>query len=110
MSRWNKEVFEHQLPSDLPITWNTNLRTTAGEAQHPQDASLTLPHSDFSLLLVPYSSKQQLGCMARNAPTHCLLCGVCISCSSIMRRLLWAKDEHKVCRYIIACLDRMSSH
>ena len=25
-------------------------------------------------------------------------------------RLLWAKDQHAVCRFIIACLDRMSSH
>ncbi len=33
-----------------------------------------------------------------------------LSCSSVMRRLLWAKDQHEVCRYIIACLDRMSSH
>ena len=31
-------------------------------------------------------------------------------CSSVMRRLLWAKDQHEVSRYIIACLDRMSSH
>ena len=30
--------------------------------------------------------------------------------SSVMRRLLWAKDQHQVCRYIIACLDRVSSH
>ena len=35
---------------------------------------------------------------------------VFLSCSSVMRRLLWAKDQHEVCRYIIACLDRMSSH
>ena len=33
-----------------------------------------------------------------------------MSCSSVMRRLLWAKDQHEVSRYIIACLDRMSSH
>ena len=34
-----------------------------------------------------------------------------LSCSSvIMRQLLWAKDQHEVCRYIKACLDRMSSH
>ena len=33
-----------------------------------------------------------------------------LSCSSIMRRLLWAKDQHEVCRYIIACLDWMSLH
>ena len=33
-----------------------------------------------------------------------------LSCFSAMRRLLWAKDQHEVCRYIIACLDRMSSH
>ena len=33
-----------------------------------------------------------------------------LSCSSIMSRLLWAKDPHEVSRYIIACLDRMSSH
>ena len=33
-----------------------------------------------------------------------------LSCSSVMRRLLWAKDQHEVCRYIIACHDRMSSH
>ena len=34
-----------------------------------------------------------------------------LSRSSIMRRLLWAKDQHEVCRYRgIACLDRMSSH
>ena len=31
-------------------------------------------------------------------------------CSSVIRRLLCAKDQHEVCRYIIACLDRMSSH
>ena len=29
-----------------------------------------------------------------------------LPCSSVMRRLLWAKDQHEVCRYIIACLDR----
>ena len=28
-----------------------------------------------------------------------------LSCSSVMRRLLWAKDQH-VCRHIIACLDQ----
>ena len=33
-----------------------------------------------------------------------------LSCSSVMMRLLWAKDQHEVCRYILACLDRMSSH
>ncbi len=33
-----------------------------------------------------------------------------LPCSGVMRRLLWAKDQHEVCRYIIACLDRMSSH
>ena len=33
-----------------------------------------------------------------------------LPCSSVMRWLLWAKDQHEVCRYIIACLDRMSSH
>ena len=33
-----------------------------------------------------------------------------LSCSSVMKRLLWAKDQHEVCRYIIACLDRKSSH
>ncbi len=33
-----------------------------------------------------------------------------LPCSSVMRRLLWAKDQHEVCRYIIACLDRMSLH
>ena len=33
-----------------------------------------------------------------------------LPCSSVMRRLLWAKDQHEVCRYIIACLDRISSH
>ena len=33
-----------------------------------------------------------------------------MSCSSVMRRPLWAKDQREVCRYIIACLDRMSSH
>ena len=33
-----------------------------------------------------------------------------LSDSSVMRRLLWAKAQHEVCRYIIACLDRMSSH
>ena len=33
-----------------------------------------------------------------------------LPCSSVMRRLLWAKDRHEVCRCIIACLDRMSSH
>ena len=27
-----------------------------------------------------------------------------LSCSSIMRRLLWAKDQHEISRYIIACL------
>ena len=32
-----------------------------------------------------------------------------LSCSSVIRRLLWAKDQHEVCRYSIACLDRMSS-
>ena len=32
-----------------------------------------------------------------------------LPCSGVMRRLLWAKDQHEVCRYIIACLDRMSS-
>ncbi|KAK9861778.1 hypothetical protein WJX84_009911 [Apatococcus fuscideae] len=36
-SRWNKEVFEHQLPSDLPITWNTNLRTTAGLTHYKRE-------------------------------------------------------------------------
>ena len=25
-----------------------------------------------------------------------------LSCSSVMRRLIWAKDQHEVCRYIIA--------
>ena len=33
-----------------------------------------------------------------------------LSCSSVMRGLLWTKDQHEVCRYIIACLDRMSLH
>ena len=33
-----------------------------------------------------------------------------LSCSGVMRRLLWAKDQHALCRYIIACLDNMSSH
>ena len=33
-----------------------------------------------------------------------------LSCYSVMRRLLWAKDQHEVCIYIIACLDRMLSH
>ena len=33
-----------------------------------------------------------------------------LPCSGVMRRLLWARDQHEVCRYIIACLDRMSSH
>ena len=33
-----------------------------------------------------------------------------LSYSSVMRRLLWAKDQHEVCRYIIACLDRGSSY
>ena len=33
-----------------------------------------------------------------------------LSCSGVMRRLLWAKDQHDVCRYIVACLDKMSSH
>ena len=33
-----------------------------------------------------------------------------LPCAGVMRRLLWAKDQHEVCRYIIACLDRMSSH
>ena len=33
-----------------------------------------------------------------------------LPCSSVMRRLLWVKDQHEVCRYIIACLDRMPSH
>ena len=30
-----------------------------------------------------------------------------LSCSSVMSQLLWAKDQHEVSRYIIACLDRM---
>ena len=29
-----------------------------------------------------------------------------LSDSSVMRRLLWAKDQHEVCRYIIACFDK----
>ena len=29
---------------------------------------------------------------------------------AIPTRLLWAKDQHEVCRYIIACLDMISSH
>ena len=33
-----------------------------------------------------------------------------LSCSSVMSRLLLGKDQHEVCRYIIACLDRMSLH
>ena len=33
-----------------------------------------------------------------------------LSCSTVMWRRLWAKDPHEVCRCIIACLDRMSSH
>ena len=33
-----------------------------------------------------------------------------LSCSSVVRRLLRAKDQHEVCRCIIACLDRMASH
>ena len=35
---------------------------------------------------------------------------ILLSRSSVMRRPLWAKDQHEVCRYIVACLDRMSSH
>ena len=33
-----------------------------------------------------------------------------LSCCSVMRRLLWAKDQREVCRDIVACLDRRSSH
>ena len=36
------------------------------------------------------------------------------SCSSVMRRLLWAKDQHEVCRYIVAigchCTDVTLPH
>ena len=30
-------------------------------------------------------------------------------CSGVMARLVWARDQPMVSRYIIACLDRMSS-
>ena len=33
-----------------------------------------------------------------------------MSCSNVMRRLLWAKDQQEVCRYITACLDGLSAH
>ena len=33
-----------------------------------------------------------------------------LSCPSVMKRLLWAKDQHEVCKYIITCLGRMSLH
>ena len=29
-------------------------------------------------------------------------------CSGVMARLVWARDQPMVSRYIIACLDRMS--
>ena len=44
-----------------------------------------------------------------NLPRAIRVCNL-LPCSGVMRRLLWAKDQHEVCRYIIACLDRMSSH
>ena len=31
-----------------------------------------------------------------------------LSCPIVMTRLLWAKDQHEVCRYIKASLDKMS--
>ena len=30
-------------------------------------------------------------------------------CSGVMARLVWARNQPMVSRYIIACLDRMSS-
>ena len=29
-------------------------------------------------------------------------------CSGVMAKLVWARDQPKVSRYIVACLDRMS--
>ncbi len=30
-----------------------------------------------------------------------------LSCPGVMRRLLWPQDQHEVCRYIMACLDKL---
>ena len=50
-----------------------------------------------------------------NLPLASRVCNLCSTGAlgdkrRVMRRLLWAKDQHEVCRYVIACLDRMALH
>ncbi|KAK9864667.1 hypothetical protein WJX84_001637 [Apatococcus fuscideae] len=46
--RWNREVFASQLPSDLDITWNNNLRTTAGLMHYKRQGLQHLAEVDLS--------------------------------------------------------------